>query len=703
MEDTMGKWSGGSREKGDSGLENKGLGRIGQEGKNQENEGGKQKILHKNQEGIGENREYITGRQESIGKSEENINEGQKSTGRSRVSEPIIRKLGARKHRFTAWLLAAGILCSVLSSCTATKPVAETVQAPSYEQYSKRELQAQEQEIRDSFDEFMETLFRESVQQDTLSLHYYMMDPSAFGITDYPVTLGTYSSQDIRDSLEENEKLLRQLQTDYDYEVLTKEQQLTMDILVAMLECNIACEEYPLYYEYLSPNLGVQAELPILLAEYQFYSKRDVEDYLELLGQLPDCFQQLVDFENEKSAAGLFMCDEVADQVIESCQQIISDSDDHFLNQVFAEKLGQLEGVTEEEKSAWTEKNREMMENAFFPAYQLLIDGFTALKGSGANSGGLAGYSNGKKYYEALIQQTTGTKRSVADIKKLLLNRLNEDLSAINDMLKDNENLYSQAADFSFSLTEPEEILEDLKVKIAEDFPELETETHYTVKSIQPALEDVMSPALYMVSPIDRITENTIYINEKYYSDRSTLYATLAHEGYPGHLYQEVFSSTAMPCNMRRLVSVPGYSEGWGIYSEYYAYSLDTQADQVLADIRAHNFSASMAIYALLDIYVNYDNWDKEQTAQFLKECYGIESGSATDAAFYMVVSEPGYYVKYYVGYLEFCELRKTAEEKLGAKFVPKEFHRFLLEIGDCPFWVLEKYMEPWIEEQSGQ
>ncbi len=593
------------------------------------------------------------------------------------------------------------LLLSCLSACTSARKDETAAVRPSYEQYSRQELQERVKEEQAAFDAFTETVFRDSLCQNTISLHYYLTDPEAFGITDYPITLGEYSSQAIRDGQSADEELLRQLQTDYDYDSLTEEQQLTYDILEAGLESGLACEEYPLYYEYLSPNQGVQAELPILLAEYQFRRKQDVEDYLAILSILPDTFQQVLAFENEKSQAGLFMCDYVADQVIRGCRDIGADPENHFLLQVFADKLNQLEGLTEEERNGYISRNQELMNTCFFPAYQSLADGLEALKGTGTNPGGLAGFSNGKKYYEALVKSTTGSDRSIKDIKKLLLNRLSSDLSAINEILKDNESLYAQAAEFSFSLTEPAEILEDLKQKIQTDFPELETETTYTIKSVHPSLEDIMSPAMYLVAPIDRLSENIIYINEKENEDRSTLYATMAHEGYPGHLYQTVYSSAQASCNLRRILSFPGYSEGWGIYAEYYAYSLDTGTDARLAQIRAHNFSASMSIYALLDIYVNYDNWDREQTAAFLAECYGVENSAASDAAFYMMVSDPGYYLKYFVGYLEFCELRDRAQEELGMKFSLKEFHRFILETGDSPFWVLSKYMDQWIQEQQ--
>lgn len=603
------------------------------------------------------------------------------------------------RRRVLTLCLILGFAFSLVSCYPAIRQEETVSVPPSYEQYSKEELKTKEQSVQEAFDGFTEGIFRDSILQNTISLHYYLTDPKAFGIEDYPITLGEYSSQAIRQSQENNTALLAQLQNDFDYETLTESQRLTYDILKATLETSLACEEYPLYYEYLSPNMGVQAELPILLAEYHFYSRQDVEDYLAILSVLPDTFAQLIAFENEKAQAGLFMCDEGVEQVIKGCQDIISDPENHFLTEVFADKINQLGELTEEEKNQYMERNRQMMAEAFFPAYQSLIDGMTALKGSGINPGGLAGFSNGRKYYEALVKSTTGSGRSIKDMKTLLLNRLNEDLSAINEILKDNESLYTQASEFSFSLTDPEEILADLKQKIQTDFPVLETETTYTIKTVHPSLEDVMSPALYMVAPIDRLSENTIYINEKQSGDNRMLYATLAHEGYPGHLYQTVFSCAQAPCNLRRVISFPGYSEGWGIYAEYYSYSLDAGADSRLAQIRAHNFSASMAIYALLDIYINYDNWDMEKTAAFLKECYGVENSAASDATFHMIVAEPGYYLKYYVGYLEFCQLRHRAEQKLGEAFSPVEFHRFILETGDCPFWLLSQYMERWMAE----
>ena len=71
--------------------------------------------------------------------------------------------------------------------------------------------------------------------------------------------------------------------TDYDYASLNEDQKLCYDLIKEnfILDCTYA--DYILYNEVLGPTTGLQAQLPILLAEYNFSSKEDIEDYLLLL------------------------------------------------------------------------------------------------------------------------------------------------------------------------------------------------------------------------------------------------------------------------------------------------------------------------------------------------------------------------------------------------------------------------------------
>ena len=75
-----------------------------------------------------------------------------------------------------------------------------------------------------------------------------------------------------------------------------------------------------------------------------------------------------------------------------------------------------------------------------------------------------------------------------------------------------------------------------------------------------------------MIPPIDNSGENVIYINPGHISDDLTLFTTLAHEGYPGHLYQTVYYSATKHPPIRDLLSFGGYTEGWATYCEMLSY-----------------------------------------------------------------------------------------------------------------------------------
>ena len=66
---------------------------------------------------------------------------------------------------------------------------------------------------------------------------------------------------------------------------------------------------YPYYDEPLTPSGGVTSQLPVLLAEYTFRNTRDIKDYLGLLSQMDTYFLGILDYEQKKADAGLFMSD----------------------------------------------------------------------------------------------------------------------------------------------------------------------------------------------------------------------------------------------------------------------------------------------------------------------------------------------------------------------------------------------------------
>ena len=66
-------------------------------------------------------------------------------------------------------------------------------------------------------------------------------------------------------------------------------------------------------------------------------------------------------------------------------------------------------------------------------------------------------------------------------------------------------------------------------------------------------MEAHLSPAFYMIPALDDTEENVIYVNQAQMGNKLTLYTTLAHEGYPGHLYQTVYYASTKPDPLRSI------------------------------------------------------------------------------------------------------------------------------------------------------
>lgn len=537
--------------------------------------------------------------------------------------------------------------------------------------------------------DFLNEIFKEDVTSDTLTLHYTLAHPENYGITDYPVTLGTVSGDADSESLATIENTQDVLHA-YNYSALSTEEQLTYDILDDTLCMNEEFSQYPYYEEILSPTSGTQTQLPILLAEYTFYSEKDVTDYLTLLEDVPDYFNRVLTYEQNKSDAGLFMSSDNLDTVINQCQTYADPQNSTYLFDTFESRLSTLTDLSDEQKEAYIQQNQDILTSSVFPAYQALADGLSALRDDSIVAQGLCNYPNGKDYYQLLVKSVTGSDLSIEEMEELVANKRSDDLAVCSDLLAQNSNIYSDAQSATLSLTEPEDMLNDLIEKMSNDFPAA-PDTSFTVKTVESSLEDFLSPAFYLSTPIDDTSENSIYINPGYVCDGLDLYTTLAHEGYPGHLYQNLYTKSSGLSNVRYLFSFGGYTEGWATYVEmqaYYYAGLDTDTAEFLQKQR----SALLSLYATLDMKIHYDGWTTDDCSDFLSN-YGISDTSTIQDIYDYIVMEPGNYLKYYVGYLEFLELREKATSHYKDDFSLSAFHQAILEMGPAPFYILDEYL----------
>lgn len=537
------------------------------------------------------------------------------------------------------------------------------------------------------FRTFTRSLFQTEVSANTISLHYTLRSPSDYGIADIPATYGSLSSDPVAAKASVR-NVLSSLQ-EFDPDTLSSENALTFKILDTYLKNASTGTDYLLYQEPLGPVSGIHTQLPVLLSEYSFYDTQDVETYLALLKETPSYFDSVIRFEQKKAASGLFMPDYQADSVLDTCQSFIDMGKENYLVSTFNERIASLDLLPENKKDSFQKENMKLVAEEIYPAYQNLITAIKSLKGKGMNEQGLSHFPYGKKYYEYLVRQTTGCNESISRLRLMTRAQILEDLSAMQKILFPADAALTQAS--VLEQTSPDSMLDDLRSKITDTFPKI-PDVDFQVKYVPESMQDYLSPAFYMIPAIDNLTENVIYINNGQTASGLNLYTTLAHEGYPGHLYQTVYFSASEPDPIRSILDFGGYVEGWATYAEMMSYYL-APLPKTEASLLQKNNSVILGLYALADMGIHYDGWSVTDTVRFFSD-YGINDPNAVQSVYKLIIGSPANYLKYYIGYLKFYELKKEMADALGNQFSQKEFHRAVLDVGPAPFEIVYDEVE---------
>ncbi len=537
-----------------------------------------------------------------------------------------------------------------------------------------------------SFSEFCTTLFREEMKSNTMNLHFTLKDPKAAGIDSYEITLGSLSGDSPHNQARQLKKLSEELKK-YSHRSLKGKERLTCRLLSDYISRQQNLAAYPYYDEPLTPSGGVTSQLPVLLAEYTFRNTRDIKDYLGLLSQMDTYFLGILDYEQKKADAGLFMSDEACLKVIEGCEVFTEHPDDNFLIDTFSNRLNAMDGLTDTQKNTYIKQHSKVLSEHVIPAYLQMIKGLTMLLGRGHNNWGLCNFPEGKAYYEAVVSADTGCDDSVEDLFSQIAKARREDLTFCQNLLEKNPKLASQSPKPDAALKEENAMLSRLQKEILTDFP-APPQTEVEICHVDPVLSEYLAPAFYITAPIDDISHNRIYINDAKNDTDIYYFTTLAHEGYPGHLYQTICTSSYGAPEVLSLLNYPGYTEGWATYTEmqsFYYAGLDPD----LASLLQHNQAATLSLYATADIGIHYFGWEKEKIAAFWSE-YGVDDTATVKRITDLILEEPGNYLKYYVGYLKFRQMREQLALE-NKSFSVSAFHEAILRTGPSPFSVLEE------------
>lgn len=567
---------------------------------------------------------------------------------------------------------------------------------------SKPQTTTSTKDISKEFDAYIEKLPTLMLSDTDMNLEFTFENPENYGFEEKLLELPYSDEEDYEESKKETDKILKKLKS-FDYNKLTKDQQLTYDILVDYLQrSEYHYEYYDLDNGYLGSFISFQAQLPLLLSEFTFERENDLNSYFNILETSQDVFSEYAEIEKKRQENKSGLPANILTKTIEQCENYTADTDTYLIERI-NQRIDEVEFLDANQKEAAKQKNQELVSVNLKNAYIQLGEELKQITPTNEDNLGLAFSPNGKEYYEAMLQGDVGTDMTVEEVKKYLQNKMLEIYQKVQKLLEDNPELANDTSlsDIKYSdFTSVSETLDYLKTAISQDFPQIDN-LNYEIITVPDAWKDNFSPAAYLQGKIDAPidTPEKIYINGDY---SQSLFGTIAHEGYPGHMYQHTYFKQVKDIpTVRYLIDYNGYSEGWATYVEWNSYRYAPVDEKAKLEFASLNDQFTSIMIALMDIGIHYDGWTYDEYTGFWKDNFNITDEDVMLEQYNLFIETPTNYLQYYLSGFLFEDLYNHANEELGDKFSESDFHEVILSTGPASFKILEKQVDKYINENK--
>ncbi|MBR5712847.1 MAG: DUF885 family protein [Lachnospiraceae bacterium] len=540
------------------------------------------------------------------------------------------------------------------------------------------------EEERAAFDEYLTEIFVDMVGTDSISLHFVLEHPEEYGIT--PTYDYTEEPVDYEEAYLQMKEYADGL-FEFNYENLTEPQKINYDRLMYQLSL---CERYrdiKPAYNYLMEESGNSVNgISTMLMEYPLIEEKDLESYVKELYAVAEYFPKLFASMKSLCMAGLCPTQGMYDTTVENTKGLCK-KDDNVLLIAFVANMKQG-GFSNDIIDKYTELAKTAMEQAFIPAAEQMLADVRTLEIYVSDPVSLGSRDGGKKYYEFLVESTTGSGWSVDRLYSYLLYRGEKMLTDYTAIRNSDRTVMSRKAKLEYGSRDFDVILNDLKKRTANEYPKIR-DTKFIADALPEELRVEGILAYFLEPQYDNPDHKVIRVNPDNDQDSVELFSTLAHEGYPGHLYQnEYFRSSEGYHPINTQFHYTGYLEGWATMMGKNAYLWAADGDENVAFIFDLDYTFSMAMVACCDIGVNYYNWSKDELRKFMSE--NMLNEKYANEIYASVVADPGTSLSYSLCHFLCLDI---IDELMQKGMTQKEAYEAFLKVGPSSFSVLRKHL----------
>lgn len=549
----------------------------------------------------------------------------------------------------------------------------------------------------EEFATFIKELPQQLVSNNGFDLNFYFYDANAYGFNKQADGLLIQNKTEVEKEMENYQVILKQLKQ-YPYKSLSTKQQMDYVALEDFLNRQLGLRAYlDNHIGYLGSFVSYQAQLPLLLMEYEIRDAKDVEIYLETLKSAPKAFEKMIEIEKERQVQGTglskVLLDGVKNQAIN-----FSNGDISFLIDSFNTKIDNSDLSSNQKKQAKKNNEKYTKEN-LVSAYRILGEQIATMTPQ-VLDGGIANQANGKEYFMALFESETGLHFDIEELKQYVKIKEEEYQAKIQQLLLANSDIEFDTTDSSNhgGFNSVQDNMDYLIATYSSKFPKI-TESEYVAKAVPKSMQDNFSPAAYLTSRIDRTTEPLMLIVNGSYG--SSLFNTIAHEGYPGHMYQDSYFQQKKASLFRYFINCSGYSEGWATYIEWKTPTFTKADNETELEVASYSDRLLGLQYVKWDIAINYDGMTREEFKAEVEEKYDSMDAERIDEMYTVFMETPTNYLQYYISGYFIDDLYNQAKEELGHSFDDVDFHKVVLDSGSVGLQVVAKNVAQYIKENK--